>query len=176
MDNVGTVKPIKNLDTIFEAVIKYYRLIPALSIAFAQCGDFIGGINNGNGAFRFSKRKAMNSFFCSTERRFNFIGRVNEDVNTYIGFQSAGNMFLTIQNVAINQKATQSNKGGMSEMYIESGTYLKSFYTVICSPSSVLIRMMRTTNRRLHHSINWDCAVPQIISDRYKKSSQKAGM
>jgi hypothetical protein len=58
-------------------------------------------------------------------------------------------------------------------MYIESGTYLKSFYTIIGSPSSVKITMMQTTNRRLHHSINWDCAVPQIISEKYKLSCEK---
>ena len=163
----------RRLDDLFRITLDYFKSISAVSIAFAQGGDFIGGIDNGISAFRFSKRKAMNSFFCSTERKFNFIGRVNEDVNTYIGFQSTGNLFLTIQNIAINQKATQSNKGGMSEMYIESGTYLKSFYTIIGSPSSVKITMMRTTNRRLHHSINWDCAVPQIISEKYKLSCEK---
>ena len=163
----------RRLDDLFRITLDYFKSISAVSIAFAQGGDFIGGIDNGISAFRFSKRKAMNSFFCSTERKFNFIGRVNEDVNTYIGFQSTGNLFLTIQNIAINQKATQSNKGGMSEMYIESGTYLKSFYTIIGSPSSVKITMMQTTNRRLHHSINWDCAVPQIISEKYKLSCEK---
>jgi len=175
INDKGLVKPIKNINTIFNFVLEYYKSIPAMSIALAQGGDFIGGIDNGKELFRFAKRKVMNTFFCSTDKKFNFIGRINEDVNTYTDFQSRGNLFLTIQNLSITQKATQGNKGGMSDVYLDSGTYIKSFYTIICAPNSVKITLMNSSNRRLHHSINWDCAVPQIISDRYKKSSPKSG-
>ena len=162
-------KMVKNLDGLFDSIINYYKTIPAKSIAIAQGGDFIGGLDNGKELFRFSKRKAMNTFFCSTERKFNFIGRINEDVNTYTSYQSKGNLFLTIQNASVSQGTTQSNKGGMTELYIDSGTYIKSFYTVICAPNSVCIKLMNAANKRLHHSIDWDIAAPMIISDKYKK-------
>ena len=74
-------KNIKNLDKIFDVTLDYYKTINVKSIAFAQTGDFIGGIDNGNKLFRFSLRKIMNSFLCSTERPFKFMGRINEDVN-----------------------------------------------------------------------------------------------
>ena len=78
-------------------------------------------------------------------------------------------MFLTIHNLSLTQRETQKTKGGLTEIYLDFGTFIKSFYTVICSPSSVKVKLMNTTHRRLHHSINWDCAVPQIIDEKYKK-------
>lgn len=170
VDEKPVNQQIKNLDAVINDTLAFYKTTTAKSIAFAQGGDFIGGIDNGAGCFRFSKRKAMNSFFCSTERPFKFIGRINEDVNTYTNFQSKGNLFMTVQNVCIIQKQTQSNKGGMTELYLDSGTYIKSFYSVICSPNCVDINLMRTSNGRLHHSIDWDTAVPCIVSEDHKKN------
>ena len=168
-NNKAILKPVKNLDNLFALILNYYKSISAKSIALAQGGDFIGGIDNGKELFRFSKRKAMNTFFCSVDRPFKFIGRINEDVNTYIYKQSTGLLFLTICNASITQKATQSNHGGMTDIYVNRGTYIKSFYTIICSPSSVCIRQMNAKHQRLHHSINWECAVPKIIDSKYKK-------
>jgi hypothetical protein len=163
-------KPITDLGAVIQRTLDYYKATPALtSIAFAQGGDFIGGIDNGAGIYRFSQRKAMNSFFCSTERPFKFIGRINEDVNTYTSFQSKGNIFLTVNCICLMQKATQKNKGGMSEMYLSSGTYVKSFYSVICAPSAVTISQMKTSNGRLHHSIDWERVVPMILDEKHKK-------
>lgn len=159
----------RRLDDLFRITLDYYKSINAMSIAFAQGGDFIGGIDNGISAFRFSKRKAMNSFFCSTDREFQFIGRINEDVNTYTNFQSKGNLFLTICNISVIQKQTQKTSGGMSDVYLNQGTYVKSFYTMICSPNCTNISLMKTAHPRLHHSINWECAVPKIIDSKYKK-------
>lgn len=160
---------IYSLDAVFDALLEYYKKIPALSIAMAQGGDFIGG-KNGSLANRIKpKRKCMNTFICSTSRPFKFLGRVNEDVNTYTHLGSKGYLFMTIPNVAINQMQTQSNSGGMTELYLDSGTYLKSFYSVMYSPSSVKVSMMGSKYKRLHHKVKWNNTVPVIISEKYKK-------
>jgi len=162
-------KPIKNLDIILGAMLDFFKEVDAKSITMAQGGDFIGGKQNGISSSINQRRKAMNTFICSTDRAFKFVGRVNEDVNTYVWFQSLGNLFLTFPLVAIQQKQTQKNKGGMTELYLDSGTYIKSFYTVMFSPSCVKVKMMGIKNPRLHHSIDWDSSVPAIISERHKK-------
>jgi len=156
---------IKNLDVIIGYLLDYYKSIPAKSIAIAQGGDFLGGIENDIDKSLNRRRKCMNTFICSTERPFQFVGRINEDVNTYTWFQSLGNLFLTIPLLAIQQRQTQNNSGGMTELYLDSGTYIKSFYTVMYQPSSVKIRMMRSNHPRLHHRINWDCTVPCILAN-----------
>lgn len=162
-------RPIKNLDRFFAAVLEFYISIPAVTIALAQNGDFMGGAASTHAtALRF-KRKAMNTFFCSTERQFEFTGRINEDVNTYVTLGNRGLLFLTFNNAAIIQATTQQVAGGMTELYLDYGTYVKSFYTLMATPSCVKIGETGVTHRRLHHRINWDAAVPKILSEQYRK-------
>jgi len=169
-DGVFKTKPIKGLDSIFSSLLEYYKSIPALSIAMAQGGDFLGG-DDGNFAYSHRRRKAMNTFVCSIDRPFNFFGRINEDVNTYTNLGSRGGFFMTIPNIAINQKTSQSNKGGMTDIYIDSGTYIKSFYTIMYQPSSVKIKMMQSNHPRLHHKVSWRNTVPMILSEKYKATA-----
>lgn len=161
-------RPIGNINNLINNILIYYRSIKAMTILFAQCGDFIGGGDGAGDGIRI-KRKAMNTFFCSVNRPFKFVGRINEDVNTYTNLGSQGQLIFQINQIAINQKNTQTNSGGMTETYLESGTYLKSFYTVMYSPSCTTIRMMGESNQRLHHKITWNNAVPKIINESYKK-------
>jgi len=157
---------IKDLDAIWSSMVDYFESIDALTIAMAQGGDFMGG-----NPFGFSVRKTMNSFICSTERPFTFHGRINEDVNTYVLGGSRGDLFLAVRMVDLKQKQTQSNAGGMTDLYLDAGTYIKSFYTVMSSPSSVCVRVkFHNTNPRLHHSINWSKAVAQIIPEELRKT------
>jgi len=158
-----------NTDAIFDALLCFYKSIDCVTLAIGQGGDYIGGKNSSSWTSQNLRRKAMNSFICSTSRRFQFVGRVNEDVNTYTSIQNKGSLFLTFPLVAIQQKMSQIQDGGMSEMYLDSGTYIKSFYTVMYQPSSVTVGMMGETHRRLHHRIDWDCTVPAIIGEQWKK-------
>lgn len=160
---------IKNIDKVFDYFIECYKNTNCLSIAFSQNGDFIGGFDNGNGIYRFSKRKCMNSFFCSIERKFQFIGAMNEDVNTYTTLGSRGKLFLTMPFVALNQPQTQSQKNGITDMYLRYGTYCKAFTTTMMHPSSVKVSMMNSSNPRIHHTIKWVNTVPCIISEKHKK-------
>jgi hypothetical protein len=160
---------IKNLDTVLSIFLDFYKSTPFLSIAFAQGGDFIGGVGNPYAQKMPLTRKCMNSFICSTERPFKFIGQLNEDVNTYITLGSRGYLFGTIPMISLVQKATQKTKGGMSEAYLQYGTYCKSFMSVMMMPSSVKVSMMQSNNPRLHHAIDWDATVPKIISEDHKK-------
>jgi hypothetical protein len=147
-----------------------------LSVCFIQGGDLVGGFSAlEDGQFPFRKRKAMNSFFCKTSRRFSFFSRLNEDVNTYLSLGSRGGIFFSIPDIALNQKQTQATAGGMSEAYIDGGTYVKSFYSVMICPSFVKVSIPHAqqkamTIRRIHHRVSWNNAVPKILSDHYKKS------
>ena len=164
--------PVRNLDSILLTLLDFYKKTPFYTISMAQGGDFIGGKYNKMAKNPTIFRKCMNSFICSTERRFQFMGRINEDVNTYVKQQSIGLLMGTIPFVALGQKTTQKNKGGMTGLYLDNGTYVKSFYTVLFSPSCCTIKPMGDKHLRLHHSIRWDNAVPKIISQSNKKYGQ----
>lgn len=160
----------KNINNIFSLMFEFYKTTNALSICFSQTGDFIGGVDNGKGVYRFSKRKCMNSFFCSTEREFRFIGQLNDDVNTYTTLAVRGGLFLTIPVFAINQKDSQIQKSGMTDVYLKYGTYCKSFTTVMMHPSGVKVSMMNANHKRIHHSIKWINTTPMILDVKYKKT------
>lgn len=157
-------KKINNLDKVFEILLNFYKSTTIKSIALSQGGDHIGGFSGIK-----LKRKCMNSFFCSTDRPFKFVGSINEDVNTYTTLATRGDIFFTFTNLQLDQKDTQSQGGGMTDAYLLSGTYVKSFTSVIMQPSSVKVSMMNAKNPRLHHQIKWINTTPMIIDNNYKK-------
>ena len=161
---------VQDLDAVFDMLLDYFNSAPMLTLAIGQGGDYIGGEK----ATRFNDgiqpmRKAMNSFICSVDRPFQFVGRINEDVNTYVLLGSRGGVFLSILQIGLDQLETQSNSGGMTELYLDAGTYVKSFYTVMYCPSCVVVSAMGTAHRRLHHHIKWRYAVPKILHESVKK-------
>jgi len=161
---------VLNLDKLFQIYLDFYKGIPAISIAMAQNGDFIGGRDSNIARHISLLRKCMNTFFCTTHRPFEFVARVNEDVATYTSLGHRGQLMLTIVNTAIIQTTTQNNPGGMSDLYKAEGTYIKSFYPIMYCPSFVKISMMGDKHRRLHHNISWNNAVPCILDQKHRKS------
>ena len=160
---------LKSIDGVLDAYLDFYKTTNFKSIAMSQGGDFIGG-SDGFLSSLTRRRKCMNTFFCSTDREFKFIGRINEDVNTYTRYGSIGKLFLTIPNIGIKQSITQQTSGGMSNIYEDNGTYIKSFYSVIVQPSSVKVSMLSgNSGNRLHHRVDWKKTTPMIISEKYKK-------
>ena len=159
---------ITNLDRVFDGMIKFLDQTGAATVAMAQSGDFIGGLGS-NVWKKQLARKAMNSFFCRTDRPWKFLGRINEDANAYVLLGSQGHLFFTVARITLNQIPTQQNEKGLTDVYLKYGTYVKSFYSVMCMPSAVKIQMLNTAHKRIHHKVSWDKCVPQIISDRYRK-------
>jgi|14_taG_2_1085336.scaffolds.fasta_scaffold04106_7 hypothetical protein len=161
---------VKDLDSLFECMVKFMQSTNVKTICFAQGGDYLGGDQAGLADSIKLKRKAMNTFFLKNEHPIEWIGRLNEDVNTYVLHGRLGDLFFTTNQITINQIPTQANAGGVTEEYLRNGTYVKSFYTVILSPSSVSIsEIIGQKNRRIHHRINWNQTVPKIIPETHKK-------
>jgi hypothetical protein len=167
---------IGDIDAVLDALIDWYETTPFVSIAMCQGGELQGGAENNELRKIGTKRKAMNTFLCSTERRFEFMGRINEDVNAYTYGQRQGQPFLTIFTVGINQHQTQSYAGGQTGLYLDTGgTYVKSFYSVLYAPSCVRVAPMHTVFSRIHHRVNYNACAPAIIPERYRKLGDHAG-
>lgn len=159
---------IKDINWMFEVLLKFFKKIDAKSLCISQAGDFIGG----ESCSVFKKglaRKAMNFFICKTDNPFNFLGRINEDVTTYVNLGNKGDLFFTVCELSLTQELTQTNEGGFTDVYKNEGTYVKSFYSVMYNPSSVKVGLMGAKNMRLHHKINWNRSVPKILEEKYKK-------
>ena len=166
-DGVFTSLYVKDMDSIIDEVIDFMNVADMKTVAFAQTGDFIGGA--GSNVFKNKlTRKAMNAFFCKVDRPFNFIGRMNDDVNAYVLGGTRGDLFFTIADISLEQQGTQQTSGGLTDMYKENGTYVKSFFSVMVAPSCVKISEMGCTDRRIHHLVDWEKCTPKIISDRFR--------
>ncbi len=150
---------VENFDCLCEMMVDWLKSSSRIAItALAQGGDYIGGCRE-----KKMLRKAMNVLFCLTDRRVPFIGRINEDVSTYCTLGMRGRVFATTMCAQVNQMTTQKNKGGMTDTYLEQGTYSKSMYTVIQCPSFVSVRMMGDSHKRLHHHIDRLHGMPMIL-------------
>lgn len=166
-DEVIKSKQITRMNDVVDTLADFLEVSNARSVAFSQGGDHMGGV--AGPIRRGIKRKAMNSFILRTDQPFDFVGRINEDVNTYVVEGTRGRLFFTIMGVQLNQVQTQQSEGGMTDSYRQSGTYVKSFYSVMFAPSCVKIGTMGRTDRRFHHSIDWEHATPKIISGKHRK-------
>jgi hypothetical protein len=163
---------IYDLDSVLEACLEFMLTSGAKSVAFAQGGDFIGGQNARlfvrwkNGEL---SRKAMNSFILDVNSPCVFRGRVNDDVNLYVEGGRRGDLFITVQRLRVQQPQAQAKEGGCTDIYLEMGACIKSFYSVMVAPSCVKIAMMGEVSRRIHHHVIWKNAVPVIVSERHRK-------
>ena len=157
---------IKNMDFVFNEYINFLKTSKIKTICFAQDGDFIGGFSNGkvkNGYIPY--RKMMNLFFFDLDNTIDFVGTINEDLTSSVVFGGKGDVILTCMMTSLLQKETQSNAGGLTDIYLELGTYVKSFYSVMAAPSCVKVAPMGDKSLRLHHAVTWKNAVPKIIRE-----------
>lgn len=172
----GATPPMRRVfDLVLEALLDFYASTPALTVALSQGGEHIGGGMQGRRR-PYLLRKAMNTFLCTTDRLFRFVGRINEDTNAYASLGRQGALFLTVFQAQVNQLMTQTNAGGMTSLYLDSGTYVKSFYSVMYAPSCVKIGEIgdhRSPHYRMHHAINWHKAVPVILRETHRKASRQ---
>lgn len=168
-DKLRGISPIgEPLEQIFEAMIQFLEDTGARIVALAQGGDMLGGARSPR-FFATFLRKCMNTMFCKIDRPIQFSGTMNENITTYTTLGGRGELFFTFTHFQIVQKETQSLSGGMMDLYQESGTYVKSFYSVMSMPSAVKVSMMYSKHSRIHSKIDWGSCVPKIIHERWRK-------
>lgn len=159
---------ISEIDSIFTALIEFLDNSGAITVCMAQGGDYIGGADGG--FFRKGlSRKAMNVWFMRTNRPFQYMGLTNEDTNMYVTLGGIGKLMFTVTNISVNQIQTQDNPGGLTDIYKQDGTFIKSFYSVMCRPDCVKVAAMGDHYMRMHHNVEWDYCVPKIINEKWRK-------
>jgi hypothetical protein len=160
---------IKNLDRIFIIMLNYFINANLDSLAMAQGGDFLGGEHGGYSENIRTLRKCMNTWLFDVEKPIYFTGKMNEDHNASVYLGGIGYILLTILNCFIIQVATQKASGGMSDIYADNGTFVKTYYSIMKNPSCVKVSSFYTEHARIHHLTNWNNAVPVILNEKYKK-------
>lgn len=160
---------MRDFDDYIDASIEFLENANLDTLCMAQGGDFIGGSEAGLADAVKTKRKAMNSFLCKTDRPFDFRGTINEDVNTYVRAAQYGKLLFTTNTASIEQETTQQEDGGLTGIYLDQGTYVKSFYTILYAPSCTsLMKLHDRADGRIHHQVAWNNAVPKIVPESTK--------
>lgn len=163
----------QDLGRVFDLYFSFLNTSDDIKVvALSQGGDFVGGIGSGLVKSKL-KRKSMNGFFCRASQKLNFCGTMNEDVNSYILDAKTGAIHLTAMDFSLEQAPTQTANNGLTDLYNKYGTYTKSFYSVMCRPDCVKVSVIGSTNKRVHHKIDWARCATKIISDRYKKEKRQ---
>lgn len=158
---------VKNIKVIFNKCFEYLKNTPELDcFALCQDGDMIGGVG-GFDRIAF-KRKIMNAYFFRTSSLIKFLGSINEDLTASVYEGQRGKLMFTINDVSVHQLITQSNGGGLTDVYLDSGTYIKSFYSVMAAPNCVKISAMGSKDLRIHHKVDWNKAVPKLLRAEYE--------
>lgn len=164
---------VENLNKYIDYAIEFLDRADLDTLCMAQGGDFIGGDQSSLAQAVQTRRKAMNTFLCRTDRKFDFRGVLNDDVNTYIRAAQYGKLFLTANCVSVDQEQTQQDDGGLKDLYLDEGTYVKSFYTILYSPSCTSLQELHDrADSRIHHRVNWRNAVPKIVPESAKQQEE----
>lgn len=164
-------KKIRSLDSLWSAMTCFAESANIACLAMSQGGDHIGGQNsNYNNKSVRTKRKAMNSMFMRTDSPVSFVGKVNEDATMATLESMRGRLILTLMGVSLTQGQTQQNEGGLTDIYKDQGTYIKSMYSVIYAPSAVKVKNMVVGEKRLHHIVDYNACAPKIIRETHRKS------
>ncbi len=160
---------ITDMDKVFKVHFDFLRKSKIDVLAFAQGGDFVGGWNGNIVKSDFTpRRKAMNAFFLRVDNPIQFNGLINEDSTMGVEVAARGGVVLTNCLIQLEQTPTQKAEGGLTDIYKDLGTYQKSFYTLLMSPSSTKVMYQKAVGR-VHHFIKSDNAYPCIVRESLKK-------
>lgn len=161
-------KHVDNIDELFRVSLKFFVNADLDCLAYGVFADYFGGAGNSR-YYKGVMRKTMNVFFLRADRKFYFVARMNDDVTTNLVNTKVGKKLLSVLYVQTRMPATQTMKGGMTEVYTDEGTYMKSFYSVMFEPSACRVDATMKHMKRVHHKIRWNLIAPKIISEKYKK-------
>lgn len=154
---------IQDINPYIEVALRFLEHSGSDCVAFAQTGDFIGGVDS---IKHLVKRKIMNSFFFDVDKPVKFYGRLNEDLTASVLGCLRGKLFWTLMPVILRQQQTQKQEGGLTDAYLSVGTYVKSMYSVLYAPSCVKLMAMGNKFKRIHHKVNWNRCCPKILRER----------
>lgn len=165
---------VRCYDRLIGTLINLLEDTGSIAVALAQNGDFVGGMESAVKKGTFS-RKCMNSFVCKVGHPIDFKGTMNEDVAAYTLNGQRGVLMLTCNQATIRMEATQATSGGMSDFYKETGTYVKTAYSLITSPSCVKVGYLMDYSRggtrggRIHHNVMARNTYVKIVREKVKK-------
>lgn len=156
---------IKDIDKLFESMIEYISSANLAALGFSQEGAYVGGASSKK--YREGcNRLVSQMFLIDMTKKVPFRGIFNEDFNYSIDVGVAGEVALSTMLVSIKSPKRMTNEGGLHDLYVDNGVYVREFYSKIAHPGTVRIEVK---GHDLTFRTNRDSDVPKIISSSYRK-------
>lgn len=156
---------IRSLDDVIDGMLDYMDSVAFTALSFGLPAYYVGGVENSAWKKRMIP-KTMTTFIMRADDKRYFHMRMNDDITTCVLGNMRGKMYYSYLPCMVEVDPTQVQKGGMTEIYQDNGTYRKSFYTVMSAPSCTKISSMGVNDFRVHHEINWNNCTPKIINEK----------
>jgi hypothetical protein len=93
-------------------------------------------------------------------------GRMNDDLINAIEVYHQGKIELAVKYLSLVLKQTQSEKGGNTDIYEQSGTVRKTAYAVLIEPNATKLVIRYG---RYHHSVDWSKIAPKLLRENFAK-------
>lgn len=103
----------------------------------------------------------------STEDSFEpWVARMNDDTINAINVYRHGGYEMSLRCMNMTMPPTQSENGGLTDIYKMEGTVRKSAYPVLLAPvaAKLVVRF-----GRYHHKVDWSKLVPKVVNERYAR-------
>ena len=146
--------------SVFKEIERFMRKRKIGVFGLSQSGDYIGGENK-----YYYIRKVMNTTFYLLPYIYRGERGVQDnDTSQYVGLWNEG--YFTgscADGLILHQMPSATQKGGLTENYIENKLLNKSLVTVIQFPSAIRATKQIKNGGRLHHLITYRNLGPRIL-------------
>jgi hypothetical protein len=93
-------------------------------------------------------------------------GWMNDDLINALEVYQKGRREYSFKFLGLEMLPTQSEKGGLTDIYQEIGTVRKTSYAILIAPNAVRLVIKFG---RYHHHVYWDRVSPKLINEKYAK-------
>lgn len=162
-NKMETIKKGASLENILFCFAKFAYKTESKNCGFATASETF----NGDTAFKFRRRIFNAHNMTSKKVDWNkWRSRMNDDLINSIENWKKGNPIFSFLFASIVMPSTQSEKGGLTDIYQDEGTVRKTAYAILIEPKAV--KLVKKYGR-YHHKVNWDLVTPKILHEKYAK-------
>lgn len=109
--------------------------------------------------------RVFNAHNMPTDEKFTYWkSRMNDDLINAIETYQKGGKEMAVRFLCLILAPTQSEKGGNTDIYQQSGTVRKTAYAILQDPKNVKLVIKYG---RYHHKVNWSKIVPKVLRETY---------
>lgn len=97
-----------------------------------------------------------------------WVGRMNDDIINAVNIWRRGGYEMSLRYLHVKFANTQSEAGGMTDLYQSDGTARKTAYGILAAPSAVKL-VYRFG--RYHHNTSWVKLRPKLLEEKWRRES-----